>query len=405
MGRRGFREDAIYFDHSGDCRDARHYKGCPGRWRGAVSLGYGPDGKRVRRKVSGRTKQEVKDKLTELHGDIHAGIQRPAGRYTVSHAVEDWLGEGLDGRAEKTVRLNRDVLQPVVHSIGQVALRELTTRHVRSALTEIAATHSSRTVVLTHNALQRTIRHAEANDCVRRNVAALVRPPTGQPGRPSKSLTTDQAVALLAAAESSRLGAYVVLCLLAGVRTEEARALTWDHVDLVGDPAADPPVPPHVAVWRSVRAHGDTKTQKSRRTLALPERAVEALRDHRGRQAEQRLLAGEVWRDHGLVFCTAAGTLLAAGNVRRTFKKITNAADLGENWTPRGAADLIRQSHVRIRRSRRGNRPPRWAFQFAHHRGCVPARAAASGHNWRRGHGQGLLDVKTGSGLAPGFRS
>jgi hypothetical protein len=92
--------------------------------------------------------------------------------------------------------------------------------------------------VLTHNALQRTIRHAEANDYVRHNVAALVRPPTGQPGRPSKSMTTDQAVALLAAAESSRLAAYVVLCLLAGVRTEEARALTWDHVDMVGDPAA-----------------------------------------------------------------------------------------------------------------------------------------------------------------------
>src|SRR5262249_43277054 len=94
MGRRGFREDAIYFDHSGECRDARHHKGCPGRWRGAVSLGYGPDGKRVRRKVSGRTKQEAKDKLTELHGDIQAGIQRPAARYTVSQAVTDWLREG-----------------------------------------------------------------------------------------------------------------------------------------------------------------------------------------------------------------------------------------------------------------------------------------------------------------------
>jgi hypothetical protein len=33
MARRGFREDAIYFDHSGGCRDVRHHKGCPGRWR------------------------------------------------------------------------------------------------------------------------------------------------------------------------------------------------------------------------------------------------------------------------------------------------------------------------------------------------------------------------------------
>jgi hypothetical protein len=102
MGRRGFGDDAIYFDHSGDCRDARLHKGCPGRWRGAVSLGYGPDGKRIRRKVSGQTKQDVKDKLGKLHSDLEAGVRTPAARYTVGQAVEDWLREGLDGRSEKT---------------------------------------------------------------------------------------------------------------------------------------------------------------------------------------------------------------------------------------------------------------------------------------------------------------
>jgi hypothetical protein len=59
LSRRGFGDDAIYFDHSGECRDARHHKGCPGRWRGAVSLGYGPDGKRIRRKVGGRKRSQV----------------------------------------------------------------------------------------------------------------------------------------------------------------------------------------------------------------------------------------------------------------------------------------------------------------------------------------------------------
>ena len=39
-----------------------------------------------------------------------------------------------------------------------------------------------------------------------------------------------------------------------------------------GDSAAEPPIPPHVAVWRSVRVHGETKTERSRRTLGLPAR-------------------------------------------------------------------------------------------------------------------------------------
>ncbi|MEV4170284.1 hypothetical protein [Nonomuraea sp. NPDC049709] len=63
---------------------------------------------------------------------------------------------------------------------------------------------------------------------------------------------------------NSRMYAYVVVSLLTGARTEELRALTWDHMDLVGDSQAIPPVPPHVAVWRSVRAGGDTKTRNSR---------------------------------------------------------------------------------------------------------------------------------------------
>jgi integrase len=127
----------------------------------------------------------------------------------------------------------------------------------------------------------------------------------------------------------------VVLCLLTGVRTEEAGALTWEYVDLDGDPTAVPPVPPHVAVWRSVRAHGDTKTQKSRRTLRLPDRAIAALREHLVQQADQRRLADDLWQDRDLVFCTSVGTALDAANVRRTFKEITTAAGLGEDWTPR----------------------------------------------------------------------
>jgi integrase len=129
--------------------------------------------------------------------------------------------------------------------------------------------------------------------------------------------------------------AYIVLCLLVGVRTEEARALRWDHVDLDGQPDADPLVPPNVAIWRSVRAHGDTKTEKSRRTLALPQMAVTALRDHREGQLADRVAAGELWQERGLVFTTQIGTSLAAANVRRMFKNVCTAAGLGDNWTPR----------------------------------------------------------------------
>lgn len=49
---------------------------------------------------------------------------------------------------------------------------------MHAAVETIAATRSTRTEVLAHNALERAIRRAEASDLVRRNVASLVRPAT-----------------------------------------------------------------------------------------------------------------------------------------------------------------------------------------------------------------------------------
>jgi len=103
----------------------------------------------------------------------------------------------------------------------------------------------------------------------------------------------------------------------------------------VGNPDAEPPLPPHVDVWRSVRARGDTKTKMSRRSLGLPKMAVEVLREHLQRQADARLRAGVLWQDNGLVFTTAHGTQLDAADVRRSLRTICRRAGLDEQWTPR----------------------------------------------------------------------
>jgi integrase len=332
-------EDAIYFDHvrSEDCKDAKLHRGCQGRWRGAVSLGYKVEnGKRVRdrRKVSGSTKQEVREKLKELHGEIDDRVKTSAG-YTVQKCCGDWLGHGLDGRSQKTRDDAEHALKPVLAILGEIPLRDLTAQNVRDALVSIAATRSTRTVQIARNCLVRAIRRAEANDHVRRNVAALAELPEGKAGRPSKAMSLEQATALMKAAKDTALDAYIAVSVYTGARPEELRALRWDHVDLDGDPEAKPPVPPHVAVWRSVRQHGDTKTEKSRRTLALPKAAVEALKAHKTAQDDAREKAGEAWQDTGLVFTSSIGTELDAHNVRREFRKVSKAAGLEGSWSPR----------------------------------------------------------------------
>ena len=126
-----------------------------------------------------------------------------------------------------------------------------------------------------------------------------------------------------------------ILSLTIGIRTEEARALRWDHVDLDGDPDARLPVPPSIAVRRSIRLDGDTKTEKSRRPVALPQNAVTALREHRKWQAEARPSAGPLWQDTGLVFATSVRTPLDASHVRRDFRALCKKAGVEGVWALR----------------------------------------------------------------------
>jgi len=189
----------------------------------------------------------------------------------VTETVRDWLAYGLADRSAATVANYTTIAEVrIIGSLGRRKLRELSAEDVDRWLRAQAREVSTRTLRLMHSILNRAVTRAMARDKVKRNVVALCAVPTGRAGRPSKSLTMVQAKKLLAAARGSSLHAYIVLSLLTGARTEEVRALRWEHVDLTGRPDATPPVPPSISVLRSVRVGGDTKTLKSRRRFAMP---------------------------------------------------------------------------------------------------------------------------------------
>jgi hypothetical protein len=82
--RRGQGEDSIYKD--GD------------RWLGAVSLGYGPDGNRLRKKVSGATREKVARKLRQLRDQLDSGLPPADDRLSVGDFLDRWLSVNLPGQ-------------------------------------------------------------------------------------------------------------------------------------------------------------------------------------------------------------------------------------------------------------------------------------------------------------------
>ena len=304
------------------------------RWIASVTTGYDGRGKRVTRRASGKTKTEAKTKLRELLRDQDDGVPTPVDGYTVADAVAYWLTYGLRGRDEATVSNYTTLAKThILPTLGRRKLRELSAEDVDQWLTTESRQYSTRTLRLLHSILSRSIRNAQARDKVRRNVVLLCDVPTGRKGRPSKALTLSQATAVINAASESRLYAYIVLSLLIGARTEELRALRWCHVDLSGNLDATMPVPPSISVLRSVRAGGDTKTRRSRRALAMPQRCVDALS---ALWDVRRCTHTHRAECDCLVFTSRVGTPLDTHNVRRDFRKVAEAAGLtaGE-WTPR----------------------------------------------------------------------
>jgi integrase len=311
------------------------------------TVGYDGRGKRIVKTGSGKTKTAALRALTERVKAYEAGLVVGADRYTVGHAVQDWLEYGQTGEAPKTLQENRDLyrlhLGPV---LGKRRVKDLRAEEVDAWLAGLTTALSTSRLRKLHSVFNRSMKRAVKRGYVERNVVDMCRVPKGRPGRPSKSMTADQVRDVLVLTRQHRMYAYIVVSLTVGLRPEEVRALEWKHVHL--DPGGS--VPAHVEVWRSTRHHGDTKTAGSRRTLALPDLAVTVLREQSEWQAGQRLRHRDRWKEtiaRDLVFTSRYGTALSAENVRRDLRKalalVPSIEDPAE-WTTKE----MRQSFVSV---------------------------------------------------------
>jgi integrase len=355
---------------------------------GTISLGYGDDGKRLRRYARGKTKTEVKDKLDKLHEEIKAGIETPA-TYTVRQCVADWLDSlELDPHTMATYRGQAE--KWVYPKIGKTKLKDFKATDADRFFRDAAKVLSKASLVKIKSTLVRSIRRAQKYDLIGRNVAELVDLPQGQPGHPSRAMTEEQANKVLEAASGQptsfvkvvKVGLAKHAATHSATEAGELACGTWTRREALAtqigtDLAAttcrfcranlgldadanenrrlealfvlsitlglrpgelrklawdhvdlDNAV---IHVWRSASRTGDVKTPKSKRSLVLPKRAVASLRAHRKRQAAERLAAGVAWEDNNLVFCREDGRMYTSDALNWRFGRMTRRAGIG-HW-------------------------------------------------------------------------
>jgi integrase len=298
--RRGPGEGSLYFSEK------------RGEWVGTLHLGY-EGGHRVRRVVYAQTYAEARRKLTEARHAVEQGLPKAPARLTVATFIEQYLAAAEPNLRPRTFARYRELLRlHVIPVIGAVPLAKLTPQQVQTLLSGME--RSPRTIVYVRAVLRRALSYAVRWGHVARNVAAMTDAPHVTQAEVSILAPVD-ARRFLDSLRGTRLEALYTVALAVGLREGEAFGLQWPDLDLdIGT----------LTVRRSViRLKGgprfaEPKTPRSRRTIALPSVAVAALREHRKRQLEERLITGERWQGETwgpLVFCRTIGTPLWPADV------------------------------------------------------------------------------------------
>jgi len=293
-----------------------------GLWAASVSLGYDASGKRRRRVVYGKTKQEVREKLRKLQDHADEGSLAEKERLKLSEFLSRWLEQVVQpGRRPNTYRSYEGVVRNhICRQLAGVRLSNLTAMQVQTLYRTMTANGASaRTCQLAHAVLHAALKRALKWGLVSRNVCDAVDPPR-VPKKKMKVYNLGQVEALFAAVREHRLHALFVLAVATGLRQGELFGLHWSDIDLQGDTLF---VQQQLEEINGKFRLTEPKSAAGKRRIELPKFVVHILHEHR-----KRMLAEGRDVKTGPVFCDRRGGWLRKSNfIRQVFRPAIKRAN------------------------------------------------------------------------------
>lgn len=320
-----------------------HQRASDGLWVADLSLDYGLDGKRVRKRLYGKTRAEVNRKLQEAMTSHRDGLTVQTRDQTVGQYLAHWLEAAVrpSVRPKTYVSYEQVCRVHLIPALGRHKLSKLNAKNVAAYMTSKQATGASGVTVNYHRSVLRiALNQAMRWDLVSRNVAALTQPRPHE-AKQALPLSASEADAFLRATRGEPLEALYSVALSLGLRQGEALGLRCQDVDLDDGTLS---VRYQLQVLKGVSKLVEPKTRKSRRTLPIPDVVLQSLKEHRRAQLEERLLAGSRWGGERqpaadpraerepweLVFTSTIGTPLDPSNVTKHYKQMLAKAKLDE---------------------------------------------------------------------------
>jgi integrase len=294
-----------------------------GWWVGRVIVGKAPTGGPRYKEVTGRTADEVRQKMDAEKAKVKS--RAVADGVTVAAYFQHWLenvakpsvAETTWASYERCVRLFivGDPAKPKKgNPLSGVPMKELQVTDVEAFFAWLVKDGTRGGNCTGGNA-----RKVAEVLCVGFENAVIK---GGIPSNPVRSanrpraeeveiipFTADEIKAIRQAATGTRLEALTALAVGTGARQGELLALNWPNVDL---DAGTIRIQRTLAIVKRRPIVKEPKSKRGRRVVELPRFAVEALRDHRRRMEEE----GHDVRQ-GLVFCTRSGYFIFKDSLTR----------------------------------------------------------------------------------------
>ena len=268
----------------------------------------------VSRQTSKRGFATEKAAVTALHA-VQAA--KRAGTYVRQdrQPLAVFAAEWLDGHRAKPSTMDsyrKNLRLHVLPTLGKIPLQSVTTAQIdalyrkleREGRVDGTGGLSPTTVKYVHVILREILARAVADRVLVCNPADQAHPPTSKnvkASAPERSTwSPDQIKRFLEAQRDHRLYALWVVYATTGVRRGEALGLRWKDLDLSPESGRATVVRTVGKVGGKINV-GTPKGGKAR-SLDLDPFTVAVLREHRARQAAERLRLGSRWVDQDLVF-------------------------------------------------------------------------------------------------------
>ena len=302
-------------------------------WEARYTEGVDPGtGKQIQRSISGKTQKEVAQKLKAATASIDSGTYTAPSKMTVGEWLDIWAKDYLGGVKPRTVDSYKAAIRTHIKpALGAVKLAELNAHTIQGFYNALGVERdgkpglSPKTVKNVHGVLHGALQQAMAVGYIRFNPAGACVIPRKE-RLELKPLDEKHIAVFLETIKGHRFETLFTVTLFTGMREGETLGLMWESVDIKGGT---------ITIDKQLQQERDgnkeyrlVSTKNGKGRIITPARAViDLLKWHRARQAEQRLKAGDLWEDSGLVFTDELGRHLTSPAVYHSFKRV--AASIG----------------------------------------------------------------------------